>query len=86
MGMTRFMAIISLKGSGTYLLSRRCSKDLYAIPCSGAWNPAVQRLPWVRLVVASFDAAADRSRRFGDRWGRGSYHHKSCLINAVFPV
>jgi len=61
MGMTLFMPSISLKGSGIYLLARRCSKDLYAIPCSGAWNPSVQRLPWVRLVVAM--AAGGPSQR-----------------------
>jgi len=50
--MTRFMTIISPKGSGTYFLSPQAPWDLYAIPDSGARNPAAQRRAWVRLVVA----------------------------------
>ena len=52
MGMTHFMPIISLKGSGTYLLSSPCRWHLDAIPDSGVRNPAAQRRAWVRLVVA----------------------------------
>jgi len=52
MGMTRFMTDISLKGSGTYLFASPCRWHLYAIPDSGARNPAPQRQAWVRLVVA----------------------------------
>jgi hypothetical protein len=43
MGITRFLSIISLKGSGTYLLSPRFPWDLHAIPDGGARNPAAQR-------------------------------------------
>ena len=41
MGITHFMTIISLKGPATYVPSQRCPWDLYAIPGSGARNPAV---------------------------------------------
>jgi hypothetical protein len=52
MGITRFMTIISPKGSGTYLLTAPCRWHLRAIPGSGARNAAGQRRTWVRLVVA----------------------------------
>jgi len=52
MGMTRFMNIISPKGSGTYLVASPRPWDLRAIPDSGARTPAVERRAWVRLVVA----------------------------------
>jgi hypothetical protein len=70
--MTRFMTIISPKGSGTYFLSSQAPWDLYAIPDSGARNPATQRRAWVRLVVAN--TAGVR------------LHHNPAFLNALFPV
>ncbi len=72
MGITRFMPIISLKASSTYLLFAHARWNLYAIPDSGARNPAVQRRAWVRLVVAITRGVPLR--------------HIPTFINAVFPV
>lgn len=72
MGVTRFMTIISLRGSGTYLLSPQCPWHLYAIPDSGARNPAVPRRAWVRLVVAITAGVP--------------LPHNPAFLNAVFPV
>jgi len=66
------MRLISLKGSGTYRLCPQCPGSPYAIPDSGARNPAVQRRAWVRLVVAIAAGVP--------------LHHKSAFLNAVFPV
>jgi hypothetical protein len=52
MGITPFMAIISPKASDTYVLSRQCPGNCYAIPGSGVRDAAAQRRAWVRLVVA----------------------------------
>ena len=72
MGMTRFMPIILLKGSGTYVVASPCRSLLRAIPDSGARNPAAQRRAWVRLVVAITAGVP--------------LQHNPAFLNAVFPV
>ena len=52
MGMTRFITVISPKGSGTYDLALASRWHLREIPDSGARKAALQRGAWVRLVVA----------------------------------
>jgi hypothetical protein len=72
MGMSRFMPIISLKGSETYLFSYQCLWDFDAIHSSGARNPAARRGAWVRLVVALTAGVP--------------LHHNPAFLNPVFPV
>ena len=78
-GMTRFMTIILLKGSGTYLFSSQCPRPVHAIPDSGARSPAVQRRAWVRLVVALFGGAGKGAGRFDDGLGPGRLSPQSCF-------
>jgi hypothetical protein len=84
MGVTRFITIISSKGSGTYLFASECAAT--SLCDSSQWSPESggAAAAWVRLVVADVSGTGKTAEEVGDGlWPKcqspQSYFSKSCI-------